>query len=145
MRSAKIITTVLLCLGFVVPSAHGVVLCVDDDGDLALEVAVNGACAGARPQGESARPLDAARAGLRAGAGSSCGGCRDVALGVSHMVAPLPMDTDGRRLGRPVDIAVTLPAGAPTAEGVPGGCTLCAVPPSMAHGPPLCRIVVLRL
>ena len=41
MRAAKVITTVFLCLGFVVPSAHGLVLCVDDAGGLALEPALN--------------------------------------------------------------------------------------------------------
>jgi hypothetical protein len=48
MRVAVIL---LACVGLLAPSTHGIALCIGCDGRVTLEAAVDGACAGAQPEG----------------------------------------------------------------------------------------------
>ena len=144
MRAAKVTTAVLLCLGLVVPSAHGLVLCVDHAGGLALETAVDGACAGASNPSDD-RFAGSSRPGLQASSASCCGGCVDVALGSGETVPPLSPDSSQRLLKSLGGAAVALAAQSPS-DGVPSVRRAeCLAPSVIAHGPPLRCTDVLRL
>lgn len=144
MRSARLITAALLCLGLIVPSAYGVVLCMDVHGGLSLKLAVDGACGGAQQRPTDGRLLDATEAGLAAGAAASCGGCRDVALGVGGGASRAVTGSAAKRLERPSGNAI-IPAARSSRDcsltesvsSVPGSTT--------AHGPHPSRTVVLQL
>ena len=144
MRAAKVITAAFLCLGLAVPSAHGLVLCVDDDGGLAVEAAVDGACAGARPRTDD-RSADSARPGLQANSASCCGGCIDVALGSGETVPPISSDSSQRLIKFFGGAAVAIATQSPSDGALSAGRTECVAPSVTAHGPPLCGTEVLRL
>jgi hypothetical protein len=112
MNAARILTTVLICLGLGIPNAHGIALCVSGDGSLRLESAVNGACAGSQALHSGEERAQAGETGLRASAPDHCAGCRDVVLG-SRTGPLLPTDSKPRRLVRSGDDASSVAEEAP--------------------------------
>ena len=84
MQAVKAVVIILICLGLVVPSAHGLALCVGCDGSVALEIAIDGACAGARSAaccGRAPCGEDALQHRLVVEAHAVHDGCRDTLLG----------------------------------------------------------------
>ena len=99
-------TLIMVCLGLALPSAHVVALCIDSEGNLALEVAVDGACAGSRARGDARERTSAEGLGRAADAVGCCGGCTDVVLGGTG-AAIRPSVLSGKQgLSCPTDEAV---------------------------------------
>jgi hypothetical protein len=144
MRTAQLIVTVVLSLGLAVPGAHGVVLCLNEHGEFALELSLDGTCAGAQEPTSRSRTSGAQGGALAQAAAGCYGGCRDVTLS-SNDTAPHSPDSMVRRLlqtsgsvdAQPVDSSMD----GPGRSGMP----LRSAESASIHGPPICRTVVLRL
>jgi hypothetical protein len=98
-------TTIAVCLWLILPSTHALALCIDSDGSLALEVAIDGACTGSR--GGAKERGGAAARGLGPAADSldCCGGCTDVVLGGDGTAIPAKSLSGTPKLTHPVEKA----------------------------------------
>ncbi|MCD4691212.1 hypothetical protein K8S17_07105 [bacterium] len=140
---------IMICLGLAMHGTHALALCMDGDGSLALELVVDGACAGSsagsNTRAESGQRTSAAGLGRSAEAVGLCGGCTDVVLG-GGSVAISPSVFSGkyksaRRFDGAVDLvdvprSLTLRA--------PRAATLSSYAP-ISERPPTHGSVVLRL
>ncbi len=106
MRFFRTATLITLCLGLALPSTHALALCIDSDGNLALEVAVGGACAGSRTRGTDRERLPGEGLGRVKDAVDCCGGCTDVVLGGGGAAIPPPALSGKHKLSRPTDEAI---------------------------------------
>ena len=106
MKFFRTATLIMLCLGLALPSAHALALCIDSEGNLALEVAVGGACTGSRTRGDGRERTPTEGLGRVADAVDCCGGCTDVVLGGGGVAVPPPALSGKHKLSRPTDEAV---------------------------------------
>jgi hypothetical protein len=84
MSRTRPLITLLICLGLALPGAHGVVLCVGRDGNIALEVAVDGVCTSALTRNcgpASMCDLESTPHADSLAAHSTHHGCNDTSLG----------------------------------------------------------------
>lgn len=145
MSVLKLLATIAICVGLVLPSAHSVALCLDSEGNLTLEAAVNGACAGSdsrcceddEPRGEESTSDSCY--------GDHCGSCRDVVIVGAGTDSPIPAYERARHASQPI-------AGTPFVieEGLstgpaPDGRTRHALVFCTAERSPPCCTSVLRL
>ncbi len=121
MKVLRTAALIAVCLGLMLPSAHALALCIDSDGSLALEVAVDGACGGAKTRNHKTARQQAEGASFMATAVSGCGACTDVVLRGSGAVVPLPDASDRSRHLRATD-ETAIPVD-PFVESRPGGCS----------------------
>jgi len=107
MKVFRTATLIMLCLGLALPSAHALALCIDSEGNLALEVAVGGVCTGSRARGDDRGRTPTEGFSRAADAFDCCGGCTDVVLGGGGGAAVPPPVLSGKHgLSRPTDEAV---------------------------------------
>lgn len=99
-------TLIMVCLGLALPSAHVLALCIDDEGNLALEVAVDGACTGSKARGDARERTPAEGLGRTVEAVDCCGGCTDVVLGGTGAAIRPPVLSGKHRFSCPTDEAV---------------------------------------
>jgi hypothetical protein len=103
MKILRTATVVAVCLWLVLPSTHVLALCIDSDGSLALEVAVDGACTGSNPRGGSRTPEQ--EVALAANAVDCCGDCTDVVLSGGGAAIPPHTASAKHKLERQTDMA----------------------------------------
>jgi hypothetical protein len=107
MSSLRFLATIAVCIGLVLPSAHSVALCLDREGNVSLEAAVNGACAGLDSRccdGDTSRGEEPALDSCYA---DHCGGCRDVVIGGADIETPVPTHEKAPQSSRPsTDVAL---------------------------------------
>jgi len=106
MRFFRTATLIMLCVGLALPSAHALALCIDSEGNLALEVAVGGACTGSRTRGEGRERTPGEGFSRAADAVDCRGSCADVVLGGGGEAIPPPALSGKQKLSRPTDEAV---------------------------------------
>ncbi len=106
MKIFRTATLIMLCLGLALPSAHALALCIDSEGNLALEVAVGGACAGSRARGDDRERTPTEGLGRVVDAVDCCSGCTDVVLGGGGAAIPPPALSGKHKLSRSTDEAV---------------------------------------
>jgi len=106
MKIFRTTTLIMLCLGLALPSAHALALCIDSEGNLALEVAVGGACTGSRARSDSRERTPTDGLGRVADEVDCCGGCTDVVLGGGGAAIPPPALSGKHKLSRPTDEAI---------------------------------------
>ena len=137
-------TLIVVCLGLALPSAHVLALCIDSEGNLALEVAVDGACSGSMARGDGREKAPTEGLGRAAAAVDCCGGCTDVVLGGGGAAVPPPELSGKHKLSRPTDEAVD-PIDAPgnSLPRAPGTRADSSAP--VPERPPTGDSVVLRL
>lgn len=144
MKILRTATLIMVCLGLALPSAHALALCIDSEGNLALEVAVNGACTGSKARGNDRETTPAEGLGRAADAVDCCGGCTDVVLGGTGVAIRPPVLSGKHRLSCPTDEAVD-PTDAPWNSPPRASGTRLSSPAPMPERPPTCGSVVLRL
>ncbi|MEA3409554.1 MAG: hypothetical protein U9Q95_04325 [Candidatus Eisenbacteria bacterium] len=106
MNTFRRATLIILCLGMALPSAHALALCMDSEGNVALEVAVGGVCSGSRARGNDTDRAPAGGFGRAADVVDCCGGCTDVVIGGGGAAVPPPALSGKHKLSRPGDEAV---------------------------------------
>ena len=106
MKIFRATTLIMLCLGLALPSAHALALCIDSEGNLALEIAVGGACSGSRARGDDRERTPAEGFSRVADAVDCRGSCTDVVLGGGGVAVPPPTLSGRRGLSRTPDEAV---------------------------------------
>jgi hypothetical protein len=146
MQAVRAVATLLICLGLVVPSAHRLALCVGCDGSVALEIAIDGACAGALPgaccsQAMCMEESASHRTGIAARPDHE--GCHDVPLG-RDAVSPSVALSAKRLVSRPGSDAVAMMQ-SPTTPVVRHVATAGGVRPERGSPPPpfLTTVVLL--
>ena len=144
MRFFRTATLITLCLGLALPSTHALALCIDSEGNLALEVAVGGACAGSRTRGTDRERLPGEGLG-RVKDAVDCCGCTDVVLGGGSAAVPPPALSGKQKLSRPTDEAAdpTDVSGNSTPRAFRGA--RCSSSAPVPERPPTGDSVVLRL
>ncbi len=145
MKIFREATIVAVCLGLALPSAHAIALCIDCDGSLALKVAVDGACAGTKPNGSDTARLPAEGPGCAVDTGEDCGGCTDVVLRGGGAAIP-PQAAPGKVGPSRATDEATNPAdaaGDAMLRGCDGPSSGSSSP--VSGRPPRCRFVILRL
>ena len=125
MKILRTATLIMVCLGLALPSAHALALCIDSEGNLALEVAINGRCTGSKT-----RSNDRERT--------------DVVLGGGGAAVPPPALSGKHKPSRPTDEAVD-PIYAPGNSTPRASGTRCSSSAPVPERPPTCDSVVLRL
>ena len=107
VRPGRIMTLIVICLRLALPSNHALALCIDGEGHLALEVAVDGACSGSRTvryDDVQSVPEDGLSGGRRADV--CCVDCTDIVLGSSGPMVLSSGHSARRTLMRPNDDAL---------------------------------------
>jgi hypothetical protein len=106
MRVLRTTILMVVCLGLALPSSHALALCIDSDGSLALEVAVDGACTGAKTQGRDAARTQTHGFGFAVDTVVVCDGCKDVVIRGSSVATPPTSTSEKSRPSRATDEAV---------------------------------------
>ncbi len=144
MRFFRAATLIVVCLGLALPSAHALALCIDSEGNLALEVAVGGVCTGSRARGDDRERTPTEGLGRMADAADCCGGCTDVVLGGGGVAIPPPALSGKHKLSRSTDEAVD-PIDAPVNSTPRASGTRFSSSAPIPERPPTDDSVVLRL
>jgi hypothetical protein len=115
----RVALVLLACLGLVLPSAHWIALCIGCDGSIALEIAVDGTCAGAQHRSccrTSCEEKPAAhKQKAEARIANEC--CRDVLLGRHATPPTVPVSTKRLSPRDDSDVAVAAqPAAGPITQ-----------------------------
>lgn len=144
MIGIRLVVTALVCLGLGLPSAHGIALCIDSDGSVAVEAVVDGACVGSQEgcRGESTASTD--ELGPQARTHGHCDDCRDVVLSADELGPPLLKDSSAHRFERPVGTEFTS-CEQPHEDRDPVSAVGPASAPGPPHRAPPCSTTVLRL
>lgn len=145
MTVLKRAATLLICLGLGIPSAHGIAVCVDGDGNVAVEAAVNGACAGTQVPSCGEGSGAGTEFSLQGRDDDHCGSCRDVVLSGSDMRPPVEKDSKARRLERPDGSTASLPEDMSSVDDTSGRTSRFAAASTAADRSPPNLTVVLRL
>ena len=145
MKLLRTVILIVVSLGLALPSAHALALCIDSDGSVALEVAVDGVCTGTKTQGRNDGRTAAEGLGLTVDAVDGCGGCTDVVIRGGGAAVPPPDLSVKSRHSRATD-ETTNPVDVlsdPRMRGAnaSGCCSSTLVP----ERPDACGFVVLRL
>ena len=106
MKFFRVVTLIVACLGLALPSAHALALCIDSEGNLALEVAVGGACTGSRTRSTDRERIPTEGLGRVTDTVDCGGGCTDVVLGGGGAAIPPPALSGKHKLSRQTDAAV---------------------------------------
>lgn len=144
MKILRTATLIMVCLGLALPSAHALALCIDSEGNLALEVAVNGACTGSKARGNDRETTPAEGLGRAVDAVDCCGGCTDVVLGGGSAAVPPPALSGKHKPSRPTDEAVDAIYAPGNSTPRASGTRFSSSAP-IPERPPTCGSVVLRL
>ena len=144
MKILRTATLIMVCLGLALPSAHALALCIDSEGNLALEVAINGTCTGSKTRSNDRERTLAEGLGRAVDAVDCCGGCTDVVLGGGGAAVPPPALAGKHKPSRPTDEAVD-PIYAPGNSTPRASGTRCSSSAPIPERPPTCDSVVLQL
>ena len=144
MKIFRTAILIMVYLGLALPSAHEFALCIDDEGNLALEVAVGGACTGSQARRDARGRTPAEGLGRAADAVDCCGGCTDVVLGGTGAAIRPPVLSGKHGLSCPTDEAVD-PTDAPWSSPPRASGTRFSSPAPILERPTTCDSVVLRL
>jgi hypothetical protein len=145
MSRIKLVATIAICIGLVLPSAHSIAVCVDGEGSFTLEAAVNGACAGSDSrccEEETPAEHETAPDGCSA---DHCGSCRDIVVNGAGMGSPVPTCKAALRISQPVTDSAFVVEEEPSSGSATGDRTLPAFRAQTAERSPPRSTAVLRL
>jgi hypothetical protein len=138
-------TVIAICLWLALPSSHALALCIDSEGSVALEVAIDGACTGSRAGGAGSGRSAERGVDLTADAYDCCGGCTDVVLGRDGVVIPAQSVSGKQRPARPIEKVADAADAPRISPPIARGATASGPCAPISERSPIRDSVVLRL